>query len=133
MTPLDIVALRQLTARMLIHRAGPWNQLNGKTVRYLEGWCLFAPMDVFREVGSFLGERLVGIFDETFSPAFFEDMDLSLRAHLAGIELREVRLPVAHLESRTTKGTPSFDFMDLIYENQRRFQAKWRDIAAEAL
>ncbi len=60
-------------------------------------------------------------------------MDLSLRAHLAGIELREVRLPVKHLESRTTKGTPSFDFMDVIYENQRRFQAKWRDIAAEAL
>jgi len=124
---------RALLGRKLIHRAGPWNQLRGKFVRYLEGWCLFAPMDVFHEVGSFLGERLVGIFDETFSPAFYEDMDLSLRARLAGIELRAVRLPVKHLESRTTRGTPAFPFMEIIYENQRRFQAKWRDIAVEVL
>jgi GT2 family glycosyltransferase len=124
---------RALIGRKLIHRPGPWNQLHGKSVRYLEGWCLFATMEVFREVGSFRDETLVGIFDETFTPAFFEDMDLSLRAHLSGIELREVRLPVSHLESRTTRGTPSFHFMDVIHENQRRFQAKWRDIAAEAL
>ena len=124
---------RAILGTKLIHRAGPWNQLHGKVIRYLEGWCLLAGLDLFREIAPRGEGGPAGVFDETFSPAFFEDMDLSLRAHLAGVELRTIRLPVRHLESRTTKATPSFQFMDVIHENQRRFQEKWRDLSADVL
>jgi GT2 family glycosyltransferase len=118
---------RAILGRKLIDRAGPWNTLDGRAVRYLEGWFLFASADVFREIGIWGDGAFLGVFDETFSPAFYEDIDLSLRAAAAGIDLREVRAPVRHLESRTTKMTDGFDYMDVIRENQRRFQEKWRD------
>ena len=73
------------------------------------------------------------VFDETFSPAFFEDMDLSLRAHIHGISLQQARLPVRHLEGRTSKRTESFPFMEIIQENQRRFQKKWGHLRPEDL
>jgi len=60
-------------------------------------------------------------------------MDLSLRAHIHGISLRQARLPVRHLEGRTTKGTESFPFMEIVRENQRRFREKWGHLKPEDL
>jgi len=124
---------RILLGARLIARPTPWNQINGGFVRYLEGWCLFANASTFREVGLRRNGDVEEVFDETFSPAFFEDMDLSLRAHIHGIPLQEARLPVRHLEGRTTKRTPSFPFMEIIRENQRRFQSKWSHLRPEDL
>jgi GT2 family glycosyltransferase len=124
---------RSLLGARLISRPTPWNQINGGFVRYLEGWCLFANASTFREVGLRREGGMEDVFDETFSPAFFEDVDLSLRAHIHGIPLREARLPVHHLEGRTTKRTESFPFMEIIRENQRRFQRKWSHLRPEDL
>jgi GT2 family glycosyltransferase len=117
---------RAILGRKLIRRRGPWNSLNGRAVRYLEGWCLFASAAICRELGFWRDSTFTGMFDETFSPAFFEDIDLSLRASLKQIALRQVAIPVRHLGSRTTRMTPSFPYMSVIEENHGRFVAKWR-------
>jgi GT2 family glycosyltransferase len=122
---------RAILGRKLVRRAGRWNRLNGHTVRYLEGWCLFASAAICREIGFWKEGAYLGLFDETFSPAFFEDVDLSLRARLRGIALRQVRVPVRHLGSRTTRMTPSFPYDRIIEENHRRFLAKWQHLRGE--
>jgi len=122
-----------ILGRRLIRRRGPWNSLHGQVVCYLEGWCLFASATICRELGFWRESTFTGIFDETFSPAFFEDIDLSLRASLKQIALRQVDLPVRHLGSRTTKMTPSFPYMRVIKENHEKFVAKWRHLQAPAI
>jgi len=124
---------RTLLGARLIAQPTPWNQLRAGFVRYLEGWCLFGRAATFREVALRGPDGEEQVFDETFSPAFFEDMDLSLRAQIQGIALREVRLPVRHLEGRTSKRTRSFPFMDIVRENQRRFRQKWDHLRPEDL
>lgn len=124
---------RTLLGARLIAQPTPWNRIRAGFVQYLEGWCLFGRVSTFREIalrGEDGGEQ---VFDETFSPAFFEDMDLSLRAQIQGISLREARLPVRHLEGRTSKRTGSFPFMDIVRENQRRFREKWDHLRPEDL
>src|SRR5688500_9229631 len=53
---------RAILGTKLVYKPGPWNQLHGKMVRYLEGWCLFSGMEVFREIGTMRAARLTGIF-----------------------------------------------------------------------
>lgn len=115
---------RSLFGRTLVRR-GRWGVLHGRALRYLEGWCLFAAAEVVRELGQYEQGVFGGLFDECFQPAFYEDVDLSLRAQLQGVALRELRLPVRHLGSRTTRHTPGFPYMDVLLRNQERFQAKW--------
>jgi GT2 family glycosyltransferase len=124
---------RAILGRKLIRRRGPWNSLNGQVVCYLEGWCLFASASICRELGFWRESTFTGVFDETFSPAFFEDIDLSLRASLKQIALRQVAIPVRHLGSRTTKMTPSFPYMRVIKENHEKFVAKWRHLQTPAV
>ena len=119
---------RAVLGRQLIWRRGPWNSLNGQAVRYLEGWCLFASAAIYRELGFWKDTTFAGVFDETFSPAFFEDIDLSLRASLKQIALRQVAIPIRHLGSRTTKTTPNFPYLRVVRENHQKFVAKWRHL-----
>lgn len=122
---------RSLLGRKLIRRRGPWNSLNGHVVTYLEGWCLFTSAAICRELGFWREGIFTGLFDETFSPAFFEDIDLCLRASLKEIALRQAPIPVKHLGSRTTKMTPSFPYMRVIRENHQKFVAKWGHVVQE--
>jgi GT2 family glycosyltransferase len=122
-----------LLGARLISQPTPWNQISAGFVRYLEGWCLFGRASMFREIAMRGEDGQEQVFDETFSPAFFEDVDLSLRAQIHGISLREARLPVRHLEGRTSKRTESFPFMEIVRENQRRFREKWRHLRPEDL
>jgi O-antigen biosynthesis protein len=124
---------RVLLGARLIAQPTPWNQIAAGFVRYLEGWCLFGSASTFREIAVPGEDGRAQVFDETFSPAFFEDMDLSLRAQLQGISLREARLPVRHLEGRTSKRTESFPFMEIVRENQKRFREKWRHLRPQDL
>jgi GT2 family glycosyltransferase len=124
---------RALFGPRLVRRAGTWNRLHGRGVRYLEGHCLFASASVWRELGLWVDGHYRGSFDEAFHPAFYEDVDLGLRARLQGVALRELKLPLRHLGSRTTRGTPGFDYLDVIRANQVRFEAKWAHLDPERL
>lgn len=63
---------------------------------YLDGWCLAGMRDDLLELGG---------FDESYEePSYFSDNDLSFRARLAGMTLRECRTSIAHLASRTSGG-----------------------------
>ena len=123
---------RSLLGRKLVKSHGQWNTLNGQVVCYLEGWCLFASAAIFRELGIWRDGVFTGVFDEAFSPAFFEDVALSLRASLRQIELRQESIPARHLGSRTVKMTPSFPYLQVIKENHEKFVAKWKHLQEPA-
>lgn len=55
-------------------------RFNGRIIPYLEGWALAFDKQFLVEVGR---------FDEAFTPGWFEDVDLSLRAVKAGYRLTQ--------------------------------------------
>lgn len=123
---------RGLFGRTLVKR-GRWGVLHGRALRYLEGWCLFARAELVRELGQYERGVFTGLFDEHFQPAFYEDVDLSLRAQLQGVALHELRLPLRHLGSRTTRHTPGFPYMEVLLRNQERFLAKWAHLQPDQI
>lgn len=124
---------RALLGVKRIGRRGRWNRLHGRVVAYLEGWCLFGPLPLLRTVGMQSDGKFAGLFDERFSPAFFEDVDLSLRAQLAGVELLEVRVPAHHLGSRTVKGHANLPYLDILERGRRLFEEKWAHLRPEEI
>lgn len=70
----------------------------------------------------------VGLFDESFYPAYFEDNDYYYRMKLAGIELQEVPTKIIHKGSATINAFDS-DRKKLHHENFRKnwifYQEKW--------
>jgi GT2 family glycosyltransferase len=85
---------------------------------YLDGWCLAGMRDDLWEIGG---------FDEDFDPpAYFEDNDLCLRARMAGMTLREVRVPLHHIRNATMKpDDPRVRAATLA--NRERFMARARE------
>jgi len=106
-----------------------WNMLCGKIVPYVEGWLLFMNRKVMKDL-------LISpnrIFDEeNFPLGSFEDVDLSLRAMMSGIELVGIECsPARHLGSRTSFHTPGFDYVARAKLNQKSFQKKWAHLTGE--
>jgi hypothetical protein len=58
-------------------------------------WCVFS-------IGSKVVEK-VGLFDESFVPAYFEDTDYKRRADFFGCNVESSFIPVAHDNSSTLK------------------------------
>jgi len=58
-------------------------------------WCVFS-------IGSKVVEK-VGLFDESFVPAYFEDTDYKRRADFFGCNVESSFIPVAHENSSTLK------------------------------
>lgn len=124
--------LRQLIAPLKINKrrfVGPkyidYNNLtevNGKIVPYIEGW-----MMAFHKI--FLKE--VGWICEGFSPGWYEDADLSVRALHNGYSLVQVQnLPVLHLYGRTALRGPHFHDCDVpgtSARSQALFKKKYRE------
>jgi GT2 family glycosyltransferase len=50
----------------------------------------------------------VGLADEAFFPAYFEDNDLKRRAEQAGVTIRKLDMDVAHDNSSTLRSNPHF-------------------------
>lgn len=116
-----------LGTRLFSHDTG-WNVLQGKPVPYLEGWCLFMNRDIMDKLTiKHKDDKTLGVFDEeSFPLAYFEDIDLSLRAQLQGIELVERSdMPVRHLGSQTSQRTPGFKFLETAHINKKSFLKKW--------
>ncbi len=73
----------------------------------------------------------VGVFDEVYSPGYFEDSDLCLRARAAGLTLLyEPGAEVFHQAKATAdlvaKERGGWDVWGQFARNSQRFQARWR-------
>lgn len=90
--------------------------VDGYTIMYLEGWCIAALVQTWRDLG--------GWDAETFQRPYWEDVDLSWRATQQQIRL--VRRPwmVTHLGNRTSATTPGA--YDASAANGRAFARKVR-------
>ncbi|NLS78856.1 MAG: glycosyltransferase [Chloroflexi bacterium] len=70
-------------------------RVDGQIVPYVGGWCMMMPRSLPADIG---------LFDEAFNPAFYEDVDYSARAAQAGyrlLGLGEDSVGIHHLYSKT--------------------------------
>jgi GT2 family glycosyltransferase len=92
-----------------------WNVFGDKLISYLIGWCLAIPKEIFVDLGG---------FDERFSPAYYEDVDLCYNALQKGYELQQVWVPLQHLGEQS--GEQFGDNKRKITEaNKIKFAEKW--------
>lgn len=70
--------------------------------------------------------RRLGLFDESFFPAYFEDNDYNTRANRFGVPIRKLDIPADHDNSSTLKSDPVFQALngDTFARNQAYYQAK---------
>ncbi len=93
--------------------------VDGHQLPYMDGWCLAGMRDDLLELG--------GWDEEYEEPSYFGDNDLSFRARLAGMSLREVRVPLIHLASQTSGGEKNPDVMETCRRNHQRFVSVVRE------
>lgn len=94
-------------------RSAPHGDVDGETLPYLDGWCLAGMTADLRDLGG---------FDEAFAePSYYGDNDLSFRARLAGMTLREAPVTLMH-KRNVTAGPGSDPRVAAVSEmNYRRF------------
>lgn len=129
----DVVAQRQgwlepirdaLTDGVLVGaelRTDPHTYVDGTAMPYLDGWCLAGMTEDLLELGG---------FDETFDePSYYGDNDLCLRARMAGMTLREARVPLHHIRNATLKPDDE-KVRAATLANRERFLARAREVMA---
>jgi GT2 family glycosyltransferase len=67
----------------------------------------------------------VGNFDERFFPAYYEDRDYERRMKLAGIEWRELSVPIHHEGWATSRAMNMEGHFDWHAQNLERYVEKW--------
>lgn len=68
----------------------------------------------------------IGLFDERFSPAYFEDPDFCFRSIQAGYKLGwKYNCPINHLAHQTISGQSLFRKNDQFLKSWKKFQEKW--------
>lgn len=68
----------------------------------------------------------VGVFDDRFNPAYFEDPDYCMRAHSAGIPVVwNTQSQIDHLPHQTL-GQPSIKSSQSFSKSYAKFKAKWK-------
>lgn len=68
----------------------------------------------------------IGLFDERFSPAYFEDPDFSFRCHQSGISLGwDYSHNVHHLEHQTIQKQKLFSKNEQFMKSWKLFKEKW--------
>ena len=70
--------------------------------------------------------RRLGLFDEAFFPAYFEDNDYNTRANHHGVTIRKLELSLEHDNSSTLKSDPVFQALngDTFASNQAYYRDK---------
>jgi GT2 family glycosyltransferase len=91
-----------------------WNVFGDKLISYLVGWCLAIPKGIFDSLGG---------FDEQFSPAYYEDVDLCYNALQNGYELQQIWVPLQHLGEQS--GGQLKDKREITEANRGKFAKKW--------
>jgi len=105
----DIVAGPELNTRDT-----GWNRFGDVLVPYVAGWCLAVTRKTFNELGG---------FDERYSPADYEDMDLCYSAVKQGKNLLWLNLPIRHISG--VSGQQLENRRELTEVNRRKFAEKW--------
>lgn len=97
---------------------------------YMSGWCLSSSRKVFEKLNlprnnQFLitDKQVYHIFDEKYSPAYFEDSDLSMRAKMLKIPFKVVNVPVHHFGKITSK---QLNTAALYKQSQKKFIDTWK-------
>ena len=93
--------------------------VDDEMVPYIGGWCMVFPVELIHEIG---------VLDETFSPAFYEDVEFCARATAAGYRLLGLgEVGLKHLCGKTV-GDGRLNIDSIHVENQPKFQEKIRSI-----
>lgn len=114
--------------------AGGWNYGRGgdasshefnylREVDYCSGACLMVPSALFAQLG---------MFDERYAPAYYEDTDLAFKVREAGLKVFYVPgSKVVHHEGGSHGTDPTVGVKAYQGRNQQLFLEKWKDRLAE--
>ena len=69
----------------------------------------------------------IGLFDEQFSPFWFEDTDYAVRLWKKKIGVGRYNFPIVHHTSSTLKTVPDEEFQRTVESNRIKFYLKWGD------
>ena len=117
LTPLEKALAdnpHSLAGPQLVNFDTGWNVFGDKLISYLIGWCLAMPKEVFETLGG---------FDERFSPAYYEDVDLCYNALQSGYDLQQVWAPIRHLGEES--GGQLEGKREITEANREKFAKKW--------
>lgn len=93
-----------------------WNNFDRfGVIGYLEGFCLATTKQNLAMVGGFDPNIFID----------YEDVDLSLRLHLAGVGLKQITLPVVHQGGASFKNLPQAR-LDYTMQSLRYLEEKWQ-------
>ena len=88
-----------------------------KPMRCILDWCAFLlPRSVYKKVG---------VFDEQFTPAYYEDSDYEYRAKLLNLQVVKTPElnPYVYLSNQTLKKNPAL--AEIVKANKLRYIEKW--------
>ena len=106
---------KSLVGGILYSHDTGWNKMGDKIFPYLEGWLLATTAESWKELE---------YFDERYTPADFEDVDLSTTAISLGYQLVPLNNPsIEHLGGRTIGY--SQDRLEITNMNKKKFERKW--------
>jgi hypothetical protein len=104
-----------LVGPQLLNSDTGWNVFGDTLISYLAGWCLAMTKKTFDDLGG---------FDERFSPAYYEDMDICYNAMQSGYELQKVWVPLEHYPGEQS-GKQFKDKQQITELNRAKFAKKW--------
>ncbi len=103
-------------------RRGLHASVDGRPIPYIDGWCLAGMREDLLRLGG---------FDETLTePAYYSDNLLCLEAESTGMELRDLRVGLRHLQNRTAGSQWEPSVQAASSDNRARYQARARDVLA---
>lgn len=97
---------------------------------YMSGWCLASSREIWSKLHIPRNETRTGmpavqIFDERYSPAYFEDTDLSFRAREIDIPFKVVDIPVVHFGKQTSS---QLNVYKLYTQSRQTFLQRWKKL-----
>jgi O-antigen biosynthesis protein len=105
-----------------LNSPGRWEYNYVKEVDYCSGACLMIRTRLFFDVG---------LFDERYTPAYFEDTDLAFKVREAGYKVMYQPAAIAiHFEGVTAGTDLSSGFKRFQDVNRSKFYGKWKSVLA---
>ena len=111
----SILERKCLLGQRLINHDTGWNTFSNQTFQYIEGFFLATTSDGWNELG---------LFDESYNPYDYEDVDLSTQARRKGYTLTAMNSPhVKHLGGQSIGYNKARE--EITNRNKKYFMEKW--------